>query len=118
MNANADVDLLGCFLLSVVSTELSLDLLRTLHGMDHRRKVHQKGITDSFNDRAMMRSHGLLNQLIVNVEQAQHADFIRAHLPAKAHHVGEHDGGQLARLGSTSLRAFHCVSPVVGAAAL
>src|SRR6266540_2916957 len=118
MDTNADMNLLSCFLLNVVATELGLDLLRALHSMDDGGKVHQKGITDSFYDRAMMRSHSLLNNLIVEVEQAQHMGFIRAHLPAKVHHVGEHDGRQLASFGLTPLRAFHCVSPVVGAAAL
>jgi hypothetical protein len=104
VDADAHMDLLGFFLLSIVGAELSLDLLRALHGVDDGGKVHQKGITDSFDDHTTMRSHGLLNNLIVDVEQPQHAGFIRAHLPAKAHHVGKHDGRQLASFGSCRRR--------------
>src|SRR5215813_292397 len=116
MDTDADMNLFGFFFLSVVGLELSLNLLGALYSVDDGGEVHQKGIPHSFDDHPMMRSHGLLNNLVVDVEQAQHADFIRAHLTAEAHHVGEHDRRQLARLGSTSLRAFHDASLASGMA--
>src|SRR5205823_3701981 len=58
----------------------------------------QKGVTDRFDNRAMMRDHGLLDNLVVDVEQVQHTGFISAHLPAEAYDVGEHDRGELANL--------------------
>src|SRR5215475_10464488 len=116
MDTDADMNLVSFFLLGVVSAELGLDLLRALYSMNDRGEVHQKGIPDRFDDRTMMGSHGLLNDLIVDIEQAQHAGFVSAHLAAEAHHVSEHDRGQLARLGSTSLRAFHDASLASGMA--
>jgi hypothetical protein len=110
MDTDADVDLLGCLFLGVVGLELGVNLLGTLYGVDDGGKVYQKGIPDRFDDRAMMRRHGLLNKLIVEVEQAQHAGFIRAHLSTKAHYIGEHDGRQLACFGSTYLVAVHYAS--------
>ncbi len=50
-----------------------------------------------------MLRHGLLNDLVMYGQHAQHAGFIRSHLTAKAHHVGEHDGGELAGLGCRRL---------------
>ena len=91
VDADADVNLFGAFLLGVVSAELGLNLLRALHGVDDGREVHQKGIADGFDDRAVMVSYGLLNEVIMDVEQAQHAGFVAAHLAAKADDVGEHD---------------------------
>jgi hypothetical protein len=76
MNADADVDLLGLFLLSVVHFELGLDLLRTLHSIHDRGEVHQERIADGFNDRAVVDSGGLLDDLIMQREQAQGAAFI------------------------------------------
>jgi hypothetical protein len=76
--------------------ELGLDLLRALHGVDDRRKVHQKGVSHGFNDRAVMGGYGLLNHAIVDVEQAEHAGFVGPHLAAKADDVGEHDRRQSA----------------------
>jgi len=54
-----------------------------------------------------MCDHGLLNNLIMHVEQVQRAGFIGPHLTAKANDVGEHDRGELASL---SLRdpVFFC----------
>jgi hypothetical protein len=99
VDANADMDLLGFFLVAIVSTELRLNLLGTLYGVDHGGKVHQKGVTDGFDDNTMMLSHCLPNDLVMNLQQPQRASFIVAHLATKAHDVGEHDSGQLAGLG-------------------
>jgi len=41
---------------------------------------------------------GLLDELIMDLQQPQHARFIRTHLPAEADNVGKHDRGQLAGL--------------------
>jgi len=57
------------------------------------------GITDGFDNRAMMSVHCLLDDPIMHVQQPQHPPFVRAHLPAKADDVGEHDRGQTASLG-------------------
>src|SRR6266545_3195136 len=99
MNANADVNLLVLLLLGVVSTELRLDVLGALHSVNHGGEVHQKGIADSLDDRAVMLRYSLLDDLIMHIQQTQHAGFVRAHLAAKARYVSEHDGGQLAGLG-------------------
>src|SRR6266850_5942409 len=98
MNADADVDLLSFILLRVMSTKLGLNVLRALHGMDYGGEVHQEGIADSFDDRAVMLSHRLLDELIMDVQQPQHARFVGAHLAAKANDVGEHDGSELTGL--------------------
>ena len=71
-----------------------LNLLGALHGVDDGGKVDQEGIADSLDDRAVMRSYGLLNNLIMDVQQPQHAGFIGSHLAAKADDVGEHDRRQ------------------------
>ena len=87
-----------------MSTELVLNLLGALHGMYHRREIDQERITDGFDDVTVMSSDGLMNELVMNLEQPQHAGFVRAHLTAEADHVGEHDGGELASLGCGHLR--------------
>jgi len=92
MNADAHVHLFIFLFLSVIGFELSLDLLGALDHVDHGREIDQEGITDSFNDRAVMFSDGVLNELVMNLQQAQHAGFVGPHLAAEAHHVGEHDG--------------------------
>src|SRR5262245_26295405 len=99
MDTNADVNLLAYLFLGVVSAELGMNALGTLHGMDHRREVHQEGIADGFDDMAVMLSDGLLDQLVVGVQQAQRTSFVAAHLAAEAHDVGEHDGNQATSLG-------------------
>ena len=56
---------------------------------------------DSRTQRSAFIVHRLFQprlELIVHLQQPQHAGFVAAHLAAKAHHVGEHDGGQTARL--------------------
>ena len=62
--------------------------------MDHGREVHQECITDSFDDVTVMSSHRLLKEVIMDIEQAQHAGLRRAHLATKADDVGEHDRRQ------------------------
>jgi hypothetical protein len=47
----------------------------------------------------MVLGHGLLHELVMDFQQPQHAGFVGAHLAAKAHHVGKHDGVQLTSLG-------------------
>ena len=106
MNADADVNLFGGLFLGVVGPQLRLNLLGALHGVNDGGKVHQEGVAHGFDDRAMMFSNGLLNNLVMDIEQAQHAGFIRAHLAAEAHDVGEHDGGQPAGLGLPRLVRF------------
>ncbi len=66
--------------------------------MDDGGKVHEKGITDGFDDVAMMVSHCLLDNLIMDFQQPQHAGFVRPHLATKADDVREHDRRQLAGL--------------------
>jgi len=89
-----------------MSTGLVLNALSTLHGVDDRRKVHQERIADGLDDVAVMLSDGLLDELVMDGEHPQHAGFISTHLAAKAHYVGEHDGGQFARLGLRHLWRF------------
>jgi hypothetical protein len=99
VDADARVNLLIGFLLGIVGTELSLETLRALHGMNDRGKVDQEGIAAGLDDGAMMFSDRLLNDAIMDMQQPQHAGFVGTHLAAKAYHVGEHDGCQLAGLG-------------------
>ena len=77
-----------------MGAELGLNLLGALHGVNDGGKIYQEGITDGFDDRAVMRSHRLLNELIMDVQQPQRAGFVGAHLAAKADDVGEHDRRQ------------------------
>ena len=91
MNTDADVNLLGFLLFSVVGLELTLNLLGTLDGMNNRGEIHQERITDSFDDLTVMFRHRVLDDAIMHVEQPQHASFIRPHLPTKADDVSEHD---------------------------
>jgi len=46
-----------------------------------------------------MLSDSLLDDLVVCLQQPQHAGFVAAHLAAEADHIGEHDRGQTAGLG-------------------
>src|SRR5262245_1818380 len=98
MNTNAHVNLFARLLLCVVGTELSLNLLRTLHGVDDGGEVYQEGVAHNLNDRAVMLSDRLANDVIMHLEQPQHAGLVAAHLAAEAHDVGEHDRGQPSRL--------------------
>jgi hypothetical protein len=99
MDANADLDLFGSIFRGVVGLELPLDVLGALHGMHDGGEVDEKGVTNRFDDLAVMCSDGLVDHVIMYVQQAQHACFIRAHLTAETDDIGEHDGRQLARLG-------------------
>jgi hypothetical protein len=94
MNADADVNLLCILLPVIVSPELRLKVLGALDRLHDRGKIDQEGIANGFNDRAMVRGYGLLDNLIVNIQQAQHTGFVAAHLAAEAHDVGEHNRGQ------------------------
>jgi hypothetical protein len=73
--------------------ELTLNTLGTLDRVDHGGEIYQKAISQCLDNVAVMVSYGLLNDLIMDCEHAQHAGFISPHLAAKAHDVGEHDGG-------------------------
>jgi hypothetical protein len=84
--------------------ELGLNLLGTLDRIYNRGEIDQERIPNGFDDVAVMGPHGLLDELIMDVQQAQHADFIAAHLTAEAHDVGEHDRGQASRLGGPRVR--------------
>src|SRR5215207_8457736 len=98
MNADTDVNLFGFSPCGVVCTKLCLNLLRALYGMHHGGKIDQKGIPYSFDEYAVALSDGLLEEVIMGVQQPQHPGFIRAHLPTEAHHVGEHDRREPPRL--------------------
>ena len=52
VDADADVNLFASLFLGVVGSELGLNLLRALHGVDDGGKVHQEGITHGLDDRA------------------------------------------------------------------
>ena len=77
VDADADVDLFRFLFLGVVGAELRLNLLGALHGVDHGREVDQEGIAHGFDDRAMMLSDGLLDELVMDVQQPQRAGFVR-----------------------------------------
>jgi hypothetical protein len=96
VEANANVDLVGGLLLSVISLELRLNVLRTLHGVDHGGKLQQEAVPRGLNDLALMVNHGTLNEDIVHFQQPQHAYFVGPHLAAEAYEVREHDGSQAA----------------------
>ena len=66
VDADTDVNLFVLLLLCVVRTELRLDTLGALHGVDYRGEVHQERITDGFNDVAVMLSHSLFDDLIMH----------------------------------------------------
>jgi len=38
-----------------------------MHGVDYRGEVHQEGITDGLDDVAVMRGHGLLDDLVMHI---------------------------------------------------
>ena len=82
------------------------NLLGALHGVDDGGEVDQKGVAHGFDHRTVMFSHCVLDKLVVDVEQPQHAGFVAAHLAAKADDVGEHDRGQR-RVSVCTVRFFH-----------
>ena len=94
---------LDSFVLSVLGPTLGLDLLGTLHSMHHGREVHQEGVAHKLNDVPVMRAHRVLDDLVMHLQQPQHASFVCTHLAAKAHDVGEHNRGQTAGLGRCRL---------------
>ena len=85
---------------------MRLNGLRALHGVHDRREVHQKRVTDGFDDRAAMFDDGLLDNVVMDFQQPQHAGFVAAHLVTDAHHVGEHNGCQLAGLSQPSFASI------------
>src|SRR5262245_38206042 len=50
-----------------------------------------------------MFADSVLDELIMHLQQPQHAGFIAAHLTAEADNVGEHDGCQVTSLGVGNL---------------
>jgi hypothetical protein len=69
-----------------------------LPGVHYRREVYEEGISHGLDDRAVVFAYCLLNDAIMDLQQAQHAGFVRTHLAAKADDVREHNGGQPPRL--------------------
>ena len=94
MNADTDVNLFGLLLLGVVRSQLGVNRLRALHGMNDGGKLDEKGVTNGFNDMAMIHTHSLLDEPIMDVQQPHRARFVGAHLAAEANDVGEHDRRQ------------------------
>jgi len=74
--------------------ELPLNLLGTVHGMNYRREVYEEGIPNGLDDVTMMLGDRLADNLIVYLQQPQHAGFVSPHLATEADDVGEHDRGQ------------------------
>jgi len=99
MEADAHVNLVGFHLLSIVGAELGLNILRALDGVHDRRELDQETIARRLDDMALVGSDGVLDGLVMNGQYLQRTGFVSAHLAAKAHHVGEHNGGQTAGLG-------------------
>jgi hypothetical protein len=58
------VNLFGFLFLSIVRSQLSINLLGALHTVHYRRKVYQEGVTDSLDDRAVMFGDSLLGNLV------------------------------------------------------
>ncbi len=48
-----------------------LNLLGALHGVNHGGEIDQKGVANGFDDVAVMCSRGLLQELIMDLQQAQ-----------------------------------------------
>jgi len=94
MDPDADVNLLSRLFVCIVGAELGVNLLGALHSVDHGGRVHQKGIANRLDDRAVMLGNCLLNDVVMDLQQPQRAGFIAAHVTAKADDVGEHDRGQ------------------------
>src|SRR5262245_21137582 len=99
------MDLLGAVLVRIVSAELGLNILGTLHCIDDRREVDQEAIAHRLDHMTMMVGYCLMDDLIMNCEHPQHTGFIAAHLMAKADNVGEHNSGQASGLASYCTRA-------------
>src|SRR4051794_35895547 len=99
MNANADMNLFALVFLVIVTTELSLNVLGTLDGVDDRRKVHQEPIAHGLDDLAVMVSDRLVDDLIMDGEHFEHTGFIGPHQAAKADDVRKHNRGEATGLG-------------------
>jgi hypothetical protein len=69
MDATADMKLLGGVVLGVIGMELALNALGTLHSMHDRGKVHEEGITHHFDDVPLIFRDGVLDDLVMQVEQ-------------------------------------------------
>jgi hypothetical protein len=54
----------------------------------------------------MMFSHSVLDELIMHLQQPQHAGFVAAHLAAEAYDVGEHHRRQATRFRCCCLCGF------------
>jgi hypothetical protein len=85
--------------LGIVFPQLALNLLSTLHGVHHGGKIHQEGIPHNLDDMPMMFSYSVLDELIMHLQQPQHARFIGTHLAAKADDIGEHNCRELTGFG-------------------
>src|SRR5262245_53636822 len=99
MDADTDVDLFGRLFVCIVGAKSSLNLLSALHGLDHGGKLHEEAIPGGLSEVTVVLTYGLLDELVVELQQPQHASFVAAHLATKADDVGEHDGGEFAGLG-------------------
>src|SRR5690349_4672709 len=62
--------------------------------MDDGGEVDEEGVTDGFDDMAVMCAHGLVEEVVMDVQQSHGARFVRAHLAAEADDVSEHNRGQ------------------------
>ena len=103
MEADAYVNLVALLLCGIIALKLRLQVLRALDRVDDRRKLEQETIARRFDDMALVCSHGLLNDLVMDGQYLQRAGFVSTHLTAKAHHVSEHDGGQATGFGVDDL---------------
>ena len=53
-----------------------MNLLGAVHGVDDRGKLNQEGITNGFDNVAVMFRDSLLHELVMDLKQPQHAGFI------------------------------------------
>ena len=99
MNADTDVNLFALLVRGVVCSQLGMNRLGALHGMDDRGELDQEGITNSFDNMAMMVTHSLLDEAVMDVKQPHRAGFVRTHLMAEADDISEHDRREPSSLG-------------------
>src|SRR5438132_4340036 len=100
------MNLLVCLFLGVVSMELGLNTLGTLHGVDDRREVNQEAIAHDLDNGAVMLADSAPDDLVMSLQRTQHTGFIAPHLTAEAHYVGEHDGRQPASFSRSRAVGF------------
>src|SRR5262245_22153339 len=74
--------------------------------MNHGGEIYQEGIADGLDDLTVMLGHHLPDELIMDLQQSQHAGFIGPHLAAKADDVGEHNRRQATVLSRCCPRWF------------